>query len=151
MEWIFWAIVGAAVIHVAEEYLGNWVGWVQRFAPRVTLAQFVVVNAAFVALCIAGAVVGVSNLVFSLSVASLIFVNALIHLAPTINMRRYSPGAASALVLYVPLAVYAYYLAARSGRLTLVDGVRATLLGMLWMALPAGFQLVRLHVQGRHR
>jgi len=142
VEWIFWAILGAALIHVGEEYLGGWVDWVQSFAP-VTVTQFVIVNAAFVLLCIAGSIVGARSLLFSLSVASLIFINALLHLVMTVITKRYSPGVVSAALLYIPLALLAYYLSANSGQLTLFEGVGSGLLGLLWMALPVGFQLLR--------
>jgi hypothetical protein len=151
MGWVFWGIVGAAVVHVVEEYLGDWVGSVQKVMPGVTLAQFVVVNAAFLALSIVSAIVGMANLVFSLSVVSLVFINALIHLGATVSMRRYSPGVASAILFYVPLAFLAYYLAARSRQLTLSSSVGAVLLGGLWMALPIGFQLVWLTLARRKR
>ena len=119
MEWIYWAIVGAALVHIIEEYVGDWLGWVQRFVPGVTMIQFVIVNAVFVILCIAGAAVGTRSLVFGLSIASLIFINALVHIMPTVRTRHYSPGSVSAILLYIPLSACAFYLSAKSGQLTL--------------------------------
>src|SRR5690606_14781624 len=84
MTWVFWAIAVAALIHVAEEYWGGFLGLMQQRVPGVTLRQFLIINALFVLLCIIAAVVGTNNLVLSLSVASLILINALIHAGATL-------------------------------------------------------------------
>ena len=34
VNWIFWAIVLSSLIHIAEEYFGGWIGWVQRYAKE---------------------------------------------------------------------------------------------------------------------
>jgi hypothetical protein len=144
VQLVFWALVGATLVHVLEEYVGDWVGSVQEYMPGVTLRQFAVVNAAFVVLCVGAAMVGANCPVFTLSVASLVLINAGIHVVATIILRGYSPGVASAVLLYVPLGLCAFYAAARSGHLGLTAGVAAVLLGALWMAVPLGYQLVRL-------
>jgi hypothetical protein len=142
--WVFWALAGAALVHVAEEYLGGWVPSVQRYIPGVTWSQFVIVNAAFLILCVAGAVVGTTRLTLALSVASLVLVNAAIHVAASLALRQYSPGIISSVLLYLPFGLYAFYAAARSGEMSLGTGLRAALLGVLWMAVPLGFQAARL-------
>lgn len=144
MRWVFWALTGAAIVHVAEEYLGDWVAWVEPYVPGVTWSQFAVVNTAFLIVCVAGAVVGTTYLTLALSVASLVLVNAAIHIVGTLALRRYSPGVVSAAVLYLPLGLCAFYVAARTGELSLGTGARAVLLGLLWMAVQLAFQAVRL-------
>lgn len=94
MGWIFWAFVIAAIVHIVEEYFGGWLNWTRRYMPGVTLAQFVVINVIFVIGCLIAAIVGERNLVVGLSIASLLLVNALIHLLPAIVMRRYTPSSA---------------------------------------------------------
>jgi len=140
MTWVFWAIAVAALIHVAEEYWGGFLGLMQQRVPGVTLRQFLIINALFVLLCIIAAVVGTNNLVLSLSVASLILINALIHAGATLLLRRYAAGLISALVLYVPLGIYAFCQA----KLTPGQTAAAGLLGLLWMSVPIVYQLVRL-------
>jgi len=112
--------------------------------------QFVVVNLLFLLLCAGAAIAPSSSVILRLSVASLLFVNVPFHLVPAIAMRAYSPGLVSALLLYVPLAAYAWYLYARSGLLTAANTVAAALLGLLWMGLPLAFQGVRMYI-GRRR
>jgi len=139
-----WGIVVAALAHIAEEYFGGWLNWARRYIPGVTLAQFAIVNAVFVGGCVAAAVIGTSNLVLSLSIASLVFINALLHIASALAMKRYTPGLASAVVFYLPLAAYAYYDAARTQQLLLAEGAWAALLGAAWMSVPLVFQALRL-------
>ena len=149
MNLILWTVVVAAVIHIAEEYWSGWLDWARQFVPGTTLTQFLVINALFLLLCIAAALVSLSHLVFSLSVAGLILVNAVIHLVPAIRLKRYIPGLISAILLYIPLGLYAFYFAARWEHLTLAAGVVAALLGLAWMAIPIVFQLFRLSILQR--
>jgi hypothetical protein len=79
------------------------------------------------------------GLVFSLSVASLLFFNGLAHLAGTVRAKRYAPGVISGVLLYLPLALYAFCLCAGAGRLTLAAGAMAGLLGVLYQAVPIGY------------
>jgi hypothetical protein len=150
-QWVFWALVGAALVHVIEEYLGDWVISVQEYIPGVTLRQFAAVNAAFVTLCVAAASVGANCVVFALSVASLVLINAIIHIGATVVCRRYSPGVVSAVLPYIPLGLYAFYAATGSGQMSLAVGVGAMVLGVLWMAVPLGYQLVRLCASEQRR
>jgi len=145
MNWIFSAFVVAAVIHVLEEYAypGGFSDWMRslnpRFAPWITARFAVIINGLFLLLCVMGAMVASKGLVFSLSVASLLFFNGLIHIAGAIRVKRYAPGVVSGVLLYVPLSLYAFYLFASAGRLTLAGGVMAGLLGVLYQAVPIGY------------
>jgi hypothetical protein len=145
MNWIFSAFVVAAVIHVLEEYAypGGFSDWMRslnpRFAPWITARFALIINGLFLLLCVMGAVVASKSLVFSLSVASLLFFNGLTHLAGTIRAKRYAPGVVSGVLLYIPLSLYAFYLCAGAGRLTLVGSAIAGLLGVLYQAVPIGY------------
>jgi hypothetical protein len=145
MNWIFSAFVVAAVIHVLEEYAypGGFSDWMRsmnpRFAPWITARFAVIINGLFLLLCVMGAVVASKSLVFSLSVASLLFFNGLAHLAGTVRAKRYAPGVISGVLLYLPLALYAFCLFAGAGRLTLAAGAMAGLLGVLYQAVPIGY------------
>ena len=131
-------------MHVAEEYLGDRVASVQQYIPGVTWTQFVVVNAAFLILCLAGAMVGAARLTLALSVASLVLVNAAIHIVGALALRQYSPGMVSSVLLHGPLGLYAFRAARRSGQMSAGTYARAALLGVLWMIVPLAFQGVRL-------
>jgi hypothetical protein len=145
MRWIFSAFVVAAVIHVLEEYAypGGFLDWMKsmnpRFTPWITTGLAVIINGLFLLLCVVGAIVAARNLVFSLSVASLLFINGLMHLGGTVRARRYTPGVVSGVLLYVPLALYAFYLFAGSGQLTFAGGAIAGLLSVLYQAIPIGY------------
>jgi len=148
IDWVFWAFVGAALIHIAEEYKypGGFLDSMRNFNP--TLAQLVTVNFAavinvlFVLLCVAAAISGSGTPIFGLSVASLLFVNALTHATATVMRKRYAPGVVSGVLLYLPLSVYAYYLFASAGRIDLVEGLISGLLGAAYQSVPIGYLIV---------
>jgi len=52
-------------------------------------------------------VVGEKVLVFSMSVAGLLFINGLMHIIGCIRVKGYAPGVITGALLYVPLSVYA--------------------------------------------
>ncbi len=147
MHWVFWAMVGAAVVHVAEEYFFGFIdfsrdlGW--RFTAGMDLVAFIVINVLFILLCVAGAVVGMDQPFFSLSIAALFLINTVMHLVPMAMVRRYSPGSVSAVFLYVPLAIYAFYVVDEAGKLTALTVIGAFLLGLLWLAFPIGASFIR--------
>jgi hypothetical protein len=145
MDWIFSAFVGAAVLHVLEEYVypGGFTNWMRRssprFAPFITTRFAVIINGLFLLLCGMGAIVASKSLVFSLSVASLLFVNGCIHLAGTIRAKRYAPGVVSGVLLYIPLSFYAFDSFVRSGQLSPAEGVISGLLGVVYNAVPISY------------
>lgn len=151
MCWVFWAMAGAAVVHVAEEYRFGWLDFtrglggrrIARIAGGIDLTAFIVVNALFVMLCVAGALVGLKQPFFSLSIAALFLINTVMHLVPMAIVRRYSPGAVSAVFLYVPLAAYAFHVTDEAGKLGILTVVGAFLLGFLWMSFPIGASFIR--------
>lgn len=111
MDWIFWTFLVAGLVHIMEEfgYPGGFLDMVRRlnprFAPSATVGFVVAINALFLLLCIAGAVVGERSLIVSLSVASLLFFNALMHIGGTIRARGYAPGLISGVLLYLTLSL----------------------------------------------
>jgi hypothetical protein len=147
MNWIFWTFVGAAAVHIVEEYYypGGFPDFMQRFNPRwapVTVTFAVVINALFLLLCLASAIIADRNLSFSLSIASLLCFNGLIHIIATARSKRYAPGVVSGTMLYLPLSLYAYYFFARSGQLTIIGGIISGLLGVLYQAVPVSYLIL---------
>jgi hypothetical protein len=148
MDWIFDALLAAAVVHVLEEYVypGGFSETLKRFLPKsahlVTPRFSVIINGLFILLCILGAAVGRDNLMFSLSVASLLFINSCAHIGRTVLARAYTPGLVSSLLLYIPLSSYAYYLFLSSGDITLPGSIISGLLGALYQAVPVGYLLL---------
>jgi hypothetical protein len=145
MNWVFIAFVGAAVLHVLEEYVypGGFADWMRRanprFAPSITTLFAVVINGLFLVLCVIAAVVSSRNLILGLSVAALLFVNGCLHLGGTIRARRYAPGAASGVLFYIPLALYAFSFSLNSGLVSLKEAAFAGALGLLYNLVPIGY------------
>ena len=145
MNWIFWTMPGAAVIHVIEEffYPGGFIDVMRRMNPKlarfVTIPVAIIINGAFLVLCVLGAIVGTTVPVFSLSVAVLIGLNGLIHLISTLKTRQYVPGLISGLLLYMPIAVYLYHGFIVSGQLTLLQGILSGVLALLYQAVPIAY------------
>ncbi len=145
MNWIFSVLVGAAVLHVLEEYgyPGGFTDWMRRSSPHfaryITTRFAVIINGLFLVLCILGAVVAGKQLVFSLSVASLLFVNGCIHLAGTIRAKGYAPGLVSGVLLYIPLSLYTLTSFVSSGRVSLAESAISGLFGVMYNAVPIGY------------
>ncbi len=145
MGWIFSVLLGAAVLHVLEEYVypGGFADWMKRlsprFAPFITTRFAVIINGLFLVLCAIGAMAASNSLVLSLSVASLLFIYGCIHLGGTIRARRYAPGVISGVLLYIPLSLYAFSSFVAAGRLSPPEGALSALLGALYSAVPIGY------------
>ncbi|GAK52701.1 putative integron gene cassette protein [Candidatus Moduliflexus flocculans] len=141
-KWMSWGCVAFAMIHVWEEYHFGWLAWAQTFVAGVTLAQFVWINALFIALCVLAAVG--RSVTLKLSIASLILFNLCVHLFPTLYFGRYSPGLYSALLLYFPAGLWMYQRAWRSQSASRRQIALSWLLGAGWMMFPFLFQGIRL-------
>ena len=148
-DWIFAALVGAAVVHVFEEYVypGGFPDALEELLPRAThlfTPKFhVVVNGLLFVLCLASAFIGKANLVLSLSVFSLAFANAVLHIRGVIVTKKYYPGVISAALIYIPLMVYAYSLFLSSRQLTWLQAALSFLLGVLYMVALMVYVLIQ--------
>lgn len=149
MNWIYWAIVAAGILHVVEEYFypGGFLEMVKRLNPRYaagfSIPFAVIFNGLFILLCLAAALLADTCPFFSLSVAGLLGVNALVHSGVAVRGRAYAPGLVSGWLLYVPLAAVAYVQAVASGRFTTGQLIGSFLLGVLYHVMPVAFLVVR--------
>jgi hypothetical protein len=150
MTWIFWAILGASLLHVVEEYSTDWVDSVRDFIPRVTVRRFWIVNLVFISTCLVGAIVNEIHIIFSLSMAGLILVNAFTHIVVSYLKRSYTPGLFSSIFIYIPVSTYAFYNSLISGISTINEAAFAVMLGVIWMSLPIAYLLLenRIDLQG---
>jgi hypothetical protein len=145
MSWIYWVIVVAALVHVIEEYFypGGFLNVVKRLSPRCaagfTMPFAVVFNGLFILLCVAGALLVGKSPFFSLSVAGLLGINALVHTLAAVRVRGYAAGLVSSWLLYVPLAVIAYVQAGVSGRFTTAQLLGSLVFGAVFNALPVAY------------
>lgn len=145
MCWIFWTILGAAALHVVEEYFfpGGFMEAVRGFQPKyarfITTPFALIINGLFLILCLAGALLSGIAPTFSLSVAAVVGLNGLIHIGAAVRSRGYAPGVVTGVVLYLPLAAYAFVLADRSGNLRSGSGLTAILLALAFQAVPLAY------------
>ncbi len=142
MPSIFWVFLLAALVHVGEEYFfpGGFMQFMQRLNPRwasaITAPFTILVNAAFLLLVFAGAWVGESSLIFSLSIAALLFINGILHFAGTIITSHYVPGLISGLLLYIPLSTTAFITYLCAERIELSGVALSFLFGSLYQLIP---------------
>jgi len=148
-DWIFLALVGAAVVQVLEEYVypGGFPDALEKLLPRArhlfTKKFHVVVNGLLFVLCLASAFIGKADLVLSLSVFSLAFANAVLHIRGVIVTKNYYPGVISGALIYIPLTVYAYSLFLSSRQLTWSQACLSFILGVLYMGALMVYVLVQ--------
>jgi hypothetical protein len=148
-DWVFAALLGAAAIHIFEEYVypGGFSDALRNLLPRATpllTPKFhFAVNGVFILLCLSSALIGKTNLVLSLSVFSLVFANAVLHIRGAIVTKRYYPGVISGALIYIPLAVYAYSVFLSSRQLTWLQAGLSFVLGVLYMGALMAYVLIQ--------
>lgn len=145
MTWIFVAFLGASVLHMAEEYVypGGFLAMMKRLnpsvAPLITTPLAVAVNALQLLLCLVAVRAATAALSFSMSAAALLLINGLLHSAVAVRIRGYAPGVITGAVLYLPLALGAFYLFIRSGQLRPSDALVAGALGLIYQLVPISY------------
>jgi hypothetical protein len=145
MEWIFVTFLVVSLLHMGEEFVypGGFMETIKHLNPR--LAQFVtkpmavLLNGLQLLLCIAAILAGKTALVFSMSVAGLLFINGLIHIGACIKAKGYAPGVITGVLLYLPLSTYSYYHFTRSSQLLANEVVITGMLGLLYQAVPMSY------------
>jgi Protein of unknown function with HXXEE motif len=150
--WLWWAPLGAAVLHIVEEffYPGGFAEWDRRYRPvvRVSITRrfHVIINGALLLACIQIGILGTASgadaraigTALWLAIAALLFSNAVFHVVGSIRTRTRSPGVVTGVVLYVPLAVVGYTYFLRSGYASFPTAVVAAVIGgsyPMWAAL----------------
>jgi hypothetical protein len=145
MDWVFGGFLAASVVHMVEEYFypGGFMGLMKRFNPRfarfVTVPMAVVINGLQLLLCLIAVVVGRKLPIFSMSVAGLLFFNALMHVGGCVRTRGYAPGVITGVLFYLPLSIYAYTLFLSSSLLTWAGVIITGVLGLIYQAIPIGY------------
>ena len=99
---------------MTEEYFlpGGFMQMMKRLNPQfasfVTIPMAIVFNGLQIVLCIVALFIGDREPFVGLSVAGLLFVNGLIHIASCIRVKGYAPGVLTGALMYLPLSAYAY-------------------------------------------
>jgi len=145
MHWIFIAFLGASLLHMAEEFLypGGFLRFARRlnprFAPHLTVPSAIVINSLQLLLCLLVIRAGTSQLVFSMSLSALLFINALLHIAGCLRVKGYAPGVVTGVLLYLPLSTYAFFTAIASHQFSLRGAVASAALGLAYQAVPIAY------------
>jgi hypothetical protein len=141
-----WVVVIVIALHVVEEYVLDFRGWIQvSLGLSISWELFFLVNAAFVVFAVAGAMLGWRLPEVSLMMPALIGLNGLIfHLGLTLVQRRLSPGTITSALLFIPVALWTYHAAYRDGVLT----KRVLLVSLLGGALAMFYPLILLLIKG---
>jgi hypothetical protein len=141
--WV-WLFPLAYGFHIAEEYWLHFPNWVSHFsAAFISNSQFLFLNGVFWLLMVISVVAirartSLGWLVATL--ATILGVNAAMHLLGSLVTRTYSPGSITAAFLYLPLAVYAFRQVLP--RITRAVALRAAGLGV---AIHAAVMLLAAH------
>ncbi len=145
--YILWIAVAAYGFHVLEEFTFDWKDWALAVLNLpVTWAHFAVVNGLVIVLGISCASVGWNLAAYALSLPALMLINAtFFHVLPFIVTKgRFSPGLATALLLFYPIGFWAYYGAWKDGVLSLRPALMSLVLGAVFMAIPIVMLKLRL-------
>lgn len=141
VDWVFIALIFAAVIHVFEEYVfpGGFANALSNLLPKsnhlFTHRFHIIVNGLLILICIFGAIIGKANLIISLSAFSLVLFNGILHIRGSIINKGYYPGVISSVLIYFPLTIYAYWKYISEGQLTLLEGGLSIILGIGYMGI----------------
>lgn len=145
----------AAALHIFEEFVfpGGFASWDREYRRKIrssiTARLHFVMNGLLILGCTAvGLTIPVGRAVAPwsyergvaawLTLAALLFSNAIFHLAGAIQTKRYSPGLATGLALYVPMAVFGYWHFLATAQASFGTAIVAALLGgsyHIWMSI----------------
>ncbi|HET6462878.1 MAG TPA: HXXEE domain-containing protein [Candidatus Krumholzibacteria bacterium] len=116
MDWLYAAPFLAACLHITEEFFfpGGFAEWDRRYRPEfansITSRLHIIVNVLL--LIISYDVFAMRNRSIGpllwMTVAAIVFTNALWHLRGAWKTHSYSPGMATGILLYIPMTIYGY-------------------------------------------
>ena len=144
MDWLPWAPLLAASLHIGEEFLvpGGFLTWYRRYRAdpsRITPRFLLIVNAVLLAVCCNIGFLGRSPLgiAYWLTISALLFSNGCWHAWASYKSHTYSPGVVTGVTICLPLATYGYSQFVRSGAASIETAAVAGVLGgsyQLWSA-----------------
>jgi uncharacterized protein with HXXEE motif len=139
MSLLAWSLAIAASFHIFEEFVypGGFKSWWCAYRPETAASVsnrfLVIINAALLAFSISVALAVQAprgnGVAAWLTLAALLFSNAVFHVVGAFQSKRYSPGMISGVLLYIPIAVYGFAHFLRSGQSSLPTAVAAAFIG----------------------
>jgi Protein of unknown function with HXXEE motif len=143
---LLWLATGCYALHILEEYQLNWRDWARSvIALPVEWRDFYVVNALVIVFGIVAANLAASSPMLALGFPAVMLINAtFFHVIPTLRTRgRFSPGLATAVVLFYPVGIACYWRAYADGTLGAATLAGSLVLGALLMACPVVLLLIK--------
>ncbi len=108
--WV-WLFPLAYGLHIVEEYWFHFPAYVANLSGRhISNPQFLLINAIFWLLMVAAVVLVLARPSWAwlvVTLATVLGINAALHIVGSVVTFTYSPGTVTAAFLYVPLVVYA--------------------------------------------
>lgn len=136
MDWLMWAPLVAASLHMSEEFLvpGGFLAWYRGYRPdpsRISRRFLAIVNAALLVVCCNIALLGRRpvGIAYWLAISALLCSNGIWHAWASYRSRTYSPGVVTGVAIYVPLAVFGYSHFVRSGAASIGTAALACAIG----------------------
>ena len=145
-EYLLWITLAAYAVHVLEEAILDWKKWAIHSLKltNVNWVYFDIANLAVMFIAISAAMVGWKLPSFGLIIAALMFINGLFfHILPTLLQKKFSPGAITSVLLFMPISLWIYWGAYLDNVLTISTFFFSLLLGGLLMASPIVFMILR--------
>ena len=143
-----WLAMAAYSLHIMEEFSFDWRNWARDVIKLpVEWPDFYITNAVVVSVGIAQAMLASTMPLVSLTFTGLMLINALFfHFMPMIVAKgRYSPGAFTALVLFLPSIAFSWSTALSSG----VADIGTITLGVVLGAVLMAYPVVMLRLRSR--
>lgn len=140
-----WILVTAYAAHIMEEYFLGWRDWAERLSGfSLSWTEFFIANSAVIVLGFCCANVGFTCPVFSYLFVGLAFVNALTaHIGVSIMKRTFSPGLLTSVFLFLPLSIWAYFVAWEEGLLNISFVIITISGGLCIQMFPVMLQLLK--------
>jgi hypothetical protein len=139
LQTLAWLAMAAYALHIMEEYTFDWRNWARAVIKLpVEWSDFYVTNAIVIALGIAQAELAPTLPLAPLIFASLMLINAVFfHILPVVRTGgRFSPGLATAILLFFPAGIAVWRKAAYDATLDWTTAALAVAAGAALMAYP---------------
>jgi hypothetical protein len=106
---LLWLFVPAYLVHLAEEYWAGFPVWFARILGRaLPEPAFLAINGVALALLIAAIRTAIRRETagwLAVAIATVVTVNAVLHLLASLSTGTYAPGMISGVVVYLPLGL----------------------------------------------
>lgn len=113
---ILWLLPIFVILHIVEEFVypGGFLQWYRNYkseiSPSFTVRYIAAINLILFILCMIPLSLDLPHAIsLWLSMASVVFFNALFHIRAVIKLKRYSPGTITSALLYIPLTIYGFW------------------------------------------